>query len=150
MSKTVLAIASGGGHWAEMRRLMPAFDGLDVSYASIRPEYESEALGRPYYFFNDFHRHRKRGAVPSALKIMWIVFKVRPQVVISTGSAPTLVALATAKLFFGAKTIWIDSLANVEHLSSSGKLARYVADIWLTQWPHVATEKGPAYWGAVL
>lgn len=129
---------------------MPAFDGLEVSFASVWPEYESEALGRPYYSFSDFHRYNKRGAIRSAFEIISIVFKVRPKVIISTGSAPTLVALATGKLFFGAKTIWIDSLANVEHLSSSGKLARYVADIWLTQWPHLATDKGPTYWGAVL
>jgi UDP-N-acetylglucosamine:LPS N-acetylglucosamine transferase len=146
----ILAIASGGGHWAEMRRIMPAFEGLDVSYASIRPEYQDEALGRPYYYFSDFHRFNKRGIFKSAFKIIWIVMKVRPKVVISTGSAPTLVALATAKLLFGARTIWIDSLANVEHLSSSGKAARFVADTWLTQWEHLGTDKGPKYWGSVL
>lgn len=129
---------------------MPAFDGLEVTFASTRPEYASEALGRPYHHFGDFHRYNKRGAFRSFSKIMWIVFKVRPQVVISTGSAPTLVALAIAKLFFGAKTIWIDSIANVENLSSSGKVARYVADVWLTQWEDLATDNGPAYWGAVL
>jgi UDP-N-acetylglucosamine:LPS N-acetylglucosamine transferase len=150
MNKRILAIASGGGHWAEMRRIMPAFDGLDVSFASIRPEYEAEALGRPYYHFSDFHRYHKRGIFRSAFKIISIVLKVRPSVVISTGSAPTLVALATAKILFGAKTIWIDSLANAEQLSSSGKLARYVADIWLTQWEHLSSEKGPGFWGAVL
>jgi hypothetical protein len=29
-------------------------------------------------------------------------------------------------------------------------LAKYVADIWLTQWEHLSSKKGPAWWGAVL
>lgn len=150
MSERILAISSGGGHWSEMRRIMAAFEGLDVSYASIRPEYVQEAQGRPYYSFSDFSRFNKLGVFKSAFQIARIVFKVRPKVVISTGSAPTLLALGLAKVFFGAKTIWIDSIANVEELSTSGSLAKYVADIWLTQWEHLATAKGPKFWGAVL
>lgn len=133
-----------------MRRIMPAFEGLDVTFASVRPESAAEAGGRPYFHFNDFHRHHKQGAFAATWQILGIVLKVRPQVVISTGSAPTLIALGAARLLFGAKTIWIDSLANAKHLSTSGKLARHVANIWLTQWEHVATKDGPTFWGAVL
>jgi hypothetical protein len=46
--------------------------------------------------------------------------------------------------------MWIDSIANVKQLSSSGKLAGKFADVWLTQWPDLAKESGPRYWGAVL
>ena len=49
-----------------------------------------------------------------------------------------------------AKTIWIDSIANCERLSSSGRRARRVAHQWLTQWPDLARPEGPHYWGAVL
>jgi hypothetical protein len=74
----------------------------------------------------------------------------RPSVVITTGSAPSLVALGMARTFLRARTIWIDSIANVERLSSSGAQARRVADVWLTQWEHLARPEGPEYWGAVL
>ena len=146
----VLAISSGGGHWAEMRRIMPAFQGMDVSFASTRPEYASDALGHPYYHFSDFSRFNKRNALRAAVEILRIVMIVRPRVVISTGSAPTLLAMGFGRVLFGATTIWIDSIANVERLSSSGMLAQFAADIWLTQWEHLATAKGPYYWGAVL
>ena len=36
-----------------------------------------------------------------------------------------------AKYLFGAKTMWIGSIANVQQLSSSGKLAGKFADVWL-------------------
>ena len=34
-SKRILAIASGGGHWVELLRVRPAFDGGDVAWATV-------------------------------------------------------------------------------------------------------------------
>ena len=78
-----------------------------------------------------------------------IVLKERPNIVISTGAAPRYFALRLGKIF-KAKTIWIDSIANVEKLSLSGLKVGPYADLWLTQWPHLARENGPFYRGAVL
>jgi UDP-N-acetylglucosamine:LPS N-acetylglucosamine transferase len=82
------------------------------------------------------------------------LLKERPDVVITTGSAPALISVILAKYLFRAHTIWIDSIANAERLSTSGKTAGRFADIWLTQWPQLAksegTERHPQYWGAVL
>ncbi|MHC5007889.1 MAG: UDP-N-acetylglucosamine--LPS N-acetylglucosamine transferase, partial [Planctomycetota bacterium] len=50
----------------------------------------------------------------------------------------------------GARTAWIDSMANVETLSLAGRKIRPWADLWLTQWPGLATPQGPHYEGAVL
>ena len=73
------------------------------------------------------------------LQMSWLVLKFRPDVVITTGAAPGLVALQIGKLF-GARTVWIDSLANAEKISLSGKLAERYADLWLTQWPHLVEQ----------
>ena len=78
-----------------------------------------------------------------------ILLKERPEVVVTTGAAPGLVALALARRL-GSRTVWIDSIANVERLSTSGEHARRVADVWLTQWEHLARPEGPHFWGAVL
>jgi hypothetical protein len=69
--------------------------------------------------------------------------------VISTGALPGYFSLRLAKLF-GVKTIWIDSIANVEELSLSGQMIGKHADLWLTQWPHLAKPGGPLYRGTVL
>ncbi|MEZ5165889.1 MAG: hypothetical protein R2695_05115 [Acidimicrobiales bacterium] len=37
-SRRVLAVAPSGGHWVQLRRLVPAFAGHDVVYAPVRPE----------------------------------------------------------------------------------------------------------------
>ena len=84
----------------------------------------------------------------SALQIGRVIVRERPQVVVSTGAAPGYLALRLAKAL-GARTVWIDSVANVDELSLSGRLASEKADLCLTQWPHLAS--GPvSYQGSVL
>lgn len=150
MSNRILAIASGGGHWAELQRLYPVFDGADVVFASVYPDYRSDVPGHRFYSFRDVTRWDRFGFVVLTVQLLRILVIERPRVVITTGSLPCCIMLLLAKYLFGAKTIWIDSIANVRELSASGKLAGKFVDLWLTQWPGVARESGPKYWGAVL
>ena len=150
VSKRILAIASGGGHWVELQRLKPAFEDLDVIYASVYPEYAEDVPGHRFYSFRDVSRWDRIGFVVLIVQLLRLLFTERPKIVITTGSLPCCIALILAKYLLGAKTMWIDSIANVQQLSSSGKLAGKFADVWLTQWPEVARDGGPHHWGAVL
>jgi len=66
-----------------------------------------------------------------------IVFKERPDVVISTGAAAGCMLCFLGKMF-GTKVVWIDSITNVERISLSGRMVRYIADLFLVQWPELA------------
>lgn len=149
MGKNVLAVASGGGHWVQLLRLRPAFEGHDVAYVTVQPSYASQVSGARFYAVTDATRWSRWDLVKMVCQVSWIVLRERPDVVITTGAAPGVVALRMGKLV-GAKTIWIDSIANVEHLSLSGKKVRRFTDLWLTQWPHLAAKDGPACHGSVL
>jgi hypothetical protein len=146
----VLAVASGGGHWIEMRRLYPAFEGLDVAFVSVHPAYADQVRNHRFYTVRDVTRWDRWGLIVLAAQLARILLVERPRVVITTGSAPGLFALTFAKLVLRARTIWIDSIANCEQLSSSGMRARHVADVWLTQWSLLQQPSGPSYLGAVL
>jgi UDP-N-acetylglucosamine:LPS N-acetylglucosamine transferase len=145
----VLLVASGGGHWVQLLRLLPAFDGCDTSFVCVREDYKVDVPGHRFFAVNDATRWNKFGLVLLALRVFSVVLRVRPDVLVSTGAAPGYFALRLGKLL-GAKTVWIDSIANVEHLSMTGTLVRKYADRWLTQWPHLAGAGGPEYEGAVL
>lgn len=149
LSKRILAIASGGGHWVQLMRMRPAFDGLDVTFVSRDPSSAADVPDRRYFTIGDASRHQRVAFARVILQAFWLLLRVRPKVIVTTGAAPGLVALVLGKTLFRAKTIWIDSIANVETLSGSGKLARRFADLRLTQWPDLA-EDGVQYWGAVL
>jgi UDP-N-acetylglucosamine:LPS N-acetylglucosamine transferase len=144
----VLAVASSGGHWVQLRRLEPAFEGLDVAYLTTHPGHRPEVAPARFYAVNDANRWSKLALLRSAVRILRVVVRERPDVVVSTGAAPGYLAIRFAKLL-GARTVWIDSIANVEELSLSGRMASKRADLCLTQWPHLAG--GPVrYRGAVL
>lgn len=146
----VLAVASGGGHWIELMRIMPAFAGAHVVFATVNRDYARDVSASRFYVVPDATRWSKAAAMWQALRILMIVLRERPNVVISTGAAPGYFAVRFGR-WVGARTIWLDSIANVEELSMSGRLAGPHADLWLTQWPHLAGAEGrPAYAGAVL
>lgn len=141
----------------QLLRLRPAFEGLDVFYVSLDPSSAADVPGHRYYTIRDASRKNPLAFFVVAFQLLHILVKERPRAVITTGSAPALVALFLARRLLGARTIWIDSIANVERLSTSGEKAGGVADIWLTQWPDIAAGTGqghqarrPEFWGAVL
>ena len=149
MSKRILLVASHGGHWVQLRRMRAAFDGLDKHYVSTNPGLVKEVLPDHFHCVPDANLDEKLGLIGLAFRMLWILLKTRPDVVCSTGAAPGFFALLFGKML-GAKTIWVDSCANAEQLSVSGRKVRPFADLWLTQWPHLETPQGPFYRGAVL
>ena len=145
----MLAVASGGGHWVQLMRLMPAFEDCDLAFVTVNGSYRSQVARGRFYVVPDATRWNKLRLMWMALKLTCILLWERPDAVISTGAAPGFFAVRLGR-FLGARTIWVDSIANVEQLSMSGERIGRHADLWLTQWPHLARSEGPHYWGAVL
>jgi UDP-N-acetylglucosamine:LPS N-acetylglucosamine transferase len=145
----LLAIASGGGHWVQLLRVVPAFDECTVAFVTVDQLYQCQVPDYRFYTVNDATRWNKFGLIAMAFRLVRIIWREGPDVVISTGAAPGYLALRIAR-WFGARTIWLDSIANVEQLSLSGKKIGPYADLWLTQWPHLAQPEGPHYAGSVL
>jgi UDP-N-acetylglucosamine:LPS N-acetylglucosamine transferase len=147
--RKLLAVSSGGGHWVQMLRLEPVLAKFDVAFVTVNPAYRSDVPSHRFYAVNDGTRWNKLSLLRMALWLAGIILAERPDAIISTGAAPGYLALRMGRLL-GARTIWIDSIANVERLSLSGALAGRYADLWLTQWPHLASDGGPRYAGSVL
>jgi UDP-N-acetylglucosamine:LPS N-acetylglucosamine transferase len=148
--RKVMAVASGGGHWVELRRIMPAFAGSEVVYVSTEPLADADLAPARYYAVANVTRKNRLGFAVIVRQLWRVLRAERPEVVVTTGAAPGLVALVLAKLVCRSRTVWIDTVANSEKMTLSGRLARPVADAWLVQWPHLARPGGPDYWGAVL
>lgn len=147
--KRVLAVSSGGGHWVELLRVTPAMAGAEVAYVTVQRDYVHDVAGARFYAVNDATRWNKAAVLVMAMRLLLIMFRERPDVVLTTGAAPGYFALRFGR-WLGAKTIWLDSIANAEELSMSGRIAGRHADLWLTQWRHLASDEGPEYAGAVL
>ena len=145
----LLVGASGGGHWIELRRLKAAFEGFEVAYVSTIPGYADVVAGHRYYAVPDASRFSLAGFAPIALSALRILLRERPAAFVTTGSAPMLPFVLLARLF-GVRTLWIDSIANGEHLSTSGRVAKRLAHRCLAQWPGVAHDETIDYWGKII
>lgn len=128
--------------------LRHGFDEFEVTYAVTKSGL-AEREGLAAVIIPDFNAREPLRTLMGVLRIAALVVKLRPEVVISTGAAPGVTALAVGKLM-GARTIWVDSIANAQRLSLSGRIARPLADLWLTQWEHLARPRGPYFAGAVI
>lgn len=144
----VLAASSGGGHWEQLMAMRGAFEGCDIVFATTIPgllantTFGGTSASRlqprldyhvdPVLFHRLLHRHQAEAGCHHLDRC-----RTRP------------FCLLAGKLT-GKRTIWIDSVANVEKLSLSGKLAGHIATLWLTQWQHLSRPDGPHYAGAVL
>ena len=149
--KKVLAISSGGGHWVELLRIKKALTSCDVHWATVRDDYQADVAGPNNWFHvvNDATRWNKLKLIVMFPKMVLLVRKIRPDVIITTGAAPGYIAVIAGKLF-GCKTCWIDSMANVERLSLSGERAGKWCDLWLTQWEHLEDGHGPVHAGSLV
>lgn len=143
-------ISSCGGHWIQMNRLVPAFAGESLYFASTEKTYSQFNPGFPFYYIPEASRTSSiLQLLSQALKVLYVLAKVRPHIIVTTGAAAGFFALFMGHKF-GVKTIWVDSIANVDEISLSGMRAAKYADLFITQWSHLATEKGPQYYGAVI
>ncbi len=146
----VLLVASAGGHWIELARLSAAFEGCDCQFVSTAGGMVAPGDGAPVLQIMDSSRDTLPDMLRSVRAIWRIVRQYRPDVVVSTGAAPGAMALIAAKLL-GARTIWIDSIANGDELSMSGRAIGPFADLRLTQWQHLTRRyRHLRYFGQIL
>lgn len=158
----VMAISSAGGHWVQLQRLRAAWDDCDAIYVTTKEGYrdeltaDAERRGQStpkFYRVVDANRWQKFRLLRQLVGILVILIRERPDVIVSTGAAAGFFALKAGKLM-GARTIWLDSIANAGALSLSGQKASGCADLWLTQWEHLAVsdsaKRAPEYKGSVV
>lgn len=139
--KKVMAVASIGGHWVQLLRIArPMEEFYDMVYVSTHPKCATMVEGRKFHRTDDFSRSDAWKLIPSFFKALKTILQENPDAIITTGAAPGLVYMIAGKLL-GRKTIWIDSIANAEHMSASGRVASKFVSRSYTQWKDLAVGK---------
>lgn len=149
LPRRVLAVASAGGHFQQLMQMRGGYEAGEVHYVTTLPGLAEAFRAEPAHLAPDCNANTPLRALACAAAMMWHVLRIRPHVVVTTGALPGVLALACGRLA-GARTLWIDSIANAEEMSSSGRLARRIAHLTLSQWPAVAEAEGVGFEGSVL
>jgi UDP-N-acetylglucosamine:LPS N-acetylglucosamine transferase len=136
----VLALSSPGGHWVQLCRLIPAFSAFDVVYACTYSKASELSDDDNYYVIGDISRDSMQRIFSVRSVIVKILKKEKPTVIITTGALPGLITIFLGRMF-GIKTIWLDSIANSEGISMSGKIASYLAHNCFTQWENLSGKR---------
>jgi len=145
----VVAVASSGGHWQQLMLLRQAFQDERVLYLTTMKGLPEEYGASPAKIVPDCNRNEYGRIIVSMYRIILSFVKFRPHLIVSTGALPGALAIVIGRLF-GAKTIWVDSVANAEELSMSGQLVRRFCHVFLTQSEFVSASTGVAFEGSVL
>lgn len=131
--------ASAGGHMSQLLKLAESWQGHETFYVTTT-EVMREKLSRlgAVYVVGECNREYPGRVAKVLLRCVKIIFREKPDVVISTGAAAGCMLCLLGKML-GAKIVWIDSITNVERISLSGRMVRRFADLFLVQWPDLAS-----------
>lgn len=138
-----------GGHITEMLFLKEAFEGHDVVFLT----YENATTQEFPYKIHTIKRIdvSVREMVKSFFKIFVIMKKEHPDIIISTGGEIAIPVFIIGKLM-RIKMVFIESWCRVKTKSGAGRIAYYLADVFLVQWPNLTTTYGKKarYEGSVI
>ncbi|TXH70436.1 MAG: oligosaccharide biosynthesis protein Alg14 [Thiothrix sp.] len=149
VKRKIFAISSPGGHWIQLTRLCAGLEAEHEIVYALPDKLFKPKRDQKIYSVIDVSADDKWKLLPCALQVGYILLKERPQVILSTGAAPGVVAILLGKLL-RIRTIWVDSIANVQKISRSGELVKKRADVFLTQWEHLSDAQQILFKGSVL
>ncbi len=140
MLKKVMFISSTGGHLSELMQLKDLFykynyhiiTERDITTENLKKEYNKKVDYLPYgtrskllkYIFIYF------GVI---IKTIYLFFKIKPEVIVSTGTHTTVPMCYLGKIF-NRKIIYIETFANINKKTLSGKIVYPISDLFIVQW----------------
>lgn len=138
--KKVLFIASTGGHFSELMQLSPMFKKYDYHIITEKTKTNTNLVdkhpGRVNYLIYGTKDHLFSYIfkfLANCFKSLFLYFKIRPKVIITTGTH-TAVPMCYLGRLFGSKVVFIETFANSKTKTLSGKLVYPIANVFLVQW----------------
>ena len=137
--KKVMFISSTGGHLSELLEMSSLFKDYDYSIVTEKTKsnmYLKDKYQNVYYLVYGTKSHLFTYLFKftyNIFKSFYLFLKVKPDCVVTTGTHTAVSMCYIAKLF-KKKVIYIETLANRETKTMTGKLIYPIADYFLVQW----------------
>ncbi len=130
--------SSAGGHLAELQVLKRAWEGQDTFYLLMRgPTAEGLRSDGERVFEVD---NARRSAPWTVLRTLWqtlpVIRREKPDVIITTGAGVVVPACLLTKLG-GGKIVYVETIAEVDKPTITGRLLHPFADLFIVQWPQL-------------
>lgn len=154
--KKVLFISSTGGHLTELLQLKPLFSKYDYHIITekdktnkdLKNKYKERISYLPYGTRSHFFKYIFIYLF-LILKTIYLYFKIRPKVIITTGTHTAGPMCYLGKIF-GSKIIYIETFANINKKTATGKLIYPIADLFIVQWEEMLKLYPKAIYGGAI
>ena len=148
MKKKVLFISSTGGHLDELLQLAPLFEKYEYNIITEKEKYGDKLYFLPYgtrakifsYIFKYFYL---------CIKTIYYYFKLKPKIIITTGTHTAGPMCIIGKIF-GSKIIYIETFANTNKKTATGRLIYPIADLFIVQWEEMLKIYPKAVYGGSI
>ena len=138
--KKIIFIASTGGHLNELLQLKVLFKEYE-SYLITEKDKSTQGLqidGIKKIKYLVYGTRSKILVYPfififNCFKSLFYYFKIKPKVIITTGTHTAVPMCYIGKLF-GSKIIFIETFANRNTKTLSGKMVYPISDLFIVQW----------------
>ena len=138
--KKVMFISSTGGHFNELMQLKPLFNKYDYHIVTekdtITKEYKEEYKEKISYLLYGTRAHMLKYIFQftyNCLKTIYLYIKIRPKYIVTTGTHTAGPMCCLGKIF-GSKIIYIETFANRNKKTATGRLIYPIADLFIVQW----------------
>lgn len=138
--KKVLFISSTGGHFEELMKLEPLMKKYDSYIATekiksnlyLKDKYKDKMFYLIYGTKDHIISYPFK-LLANCFISLYIFFKIRPDVVVTTGAHTAGPMCCIAKIF-RKKIIFIETMANINKKTITGRLVYKFADLFIVQW----------------
>lgn len=149
--KKVLFISSTGGHLAELLQLKSLFKKYESYLITEKTKSTKElkidadvkylVYGTKHHLFTYIFKF-----LFNCFKSLYYIIKINPDVIITTG-AHTAVPMCYLGFILRKKVIYIETFANSNSKTLSGRLVYPIADIFIVQWESMLEQYPKAIYG---
>lgn len=154
--KKVLFISSTGGHFSELMQLKDIFENYDYHIITEKTK-SSIKLKEKYAKKIDFLVYGTKEHILiymfkllyNTIKSLYLYVKIKPKYIITTGTHTAVPICYICKLF-GSKIIFIETFANSETKTLSGKLIYPIANLFIVQWEQMLKLYPKAVYGGQI
>ncbi len=140
-----------GGHLTEVFAILEAFDGYDIVFIAPDTPRTRDLPYRVRLIPQWGGRFWLLQFAFVALRIAWITFFEKPDIVFSTGGEIAAPAFLAGRLR-GARTVFLESVTRVRLPTATGRVVYRLCDLFLVQHPELAALYGrkARYAGSIL
>ncbi len=138
--KKLLFISSTGGHLSEMMQLKSMFNNYDYHIVTEKTksnlDLKKSYPGKVNYLVYGTKDHKFTypfKLLYNCFKSLFLYFRIHPDYIITTG-AHTAGPMCYIGKIFGSRIIYIETFANIDTKTITGRMVYPIADKFIVQW----------------